>query len=256
MILAVRTVKRQYDGSSRRAASVQTRQRILDEALDRFVEVGYRGTTIAAVAQRAGVSVATVYELVGRKPAILRELMEQAISGSDHAVAALDRDYVKAIAAEPGAANKLAIYAAAVTDIQQRMSPLFLALRDASSTDADAHMLPSYDYLLEDDSVIAVGNLGLRTIATPGHTPGSICFRVENKPLLFSGDTLFPGGAGATSFGDDKLTAIASFETIIESIDRKLFTLDRDTLVMPGHGTDTTIGTERPHLDEWIDRGW
>lgn len=84
---------------------------------------------------------ATVYELVGRKPAILRELIEQAISGSDHAVAAPDRDYVKAIAAEPRAASKLAIYAAAVTDIQQRMSPLFLALRDASSTEADAQMV-------------------------------------------------------------------------------------------------------------------
>ncbi len=117
-------------------------------------------------------------------------------------------------------------------------------------TAADAHMLPSYDYLLEDDSVITVGNLRLRTIITPGHTPGSICFKVENKPLLFSGDTLFPGGAGATKFEG------GSFEQIIESIDRRLFTLDAETIVMPGHGTDTTIGTERPHLDEWIERGW
>jgi AcrR family transcriptional regulator len=138
MILDVRPVKRQYDGSRRRAASARTRQRILDEALDRFVDVGYRGTTIAAVADGADVSVATVYELVGRKPAILRELIEQAISGSDHAVAAPDRDYVKSITAEPRADGKLAIYAEAVTEIQQRMSPLFLALRDASSTEAEA----------------------------------------------------------------------------------------------------------------------
>lgn len=141
MISDVRPVKRQYDGSGRSAASAQTRQRILDEALDRFVEVGYRGTTIAEVARRAGTSVATVYELVGRKPAILRELIEQAISGSDHSVAAPDRSYVKAITAEPRASSKLAIYASAVTEIQQRMSPLFLALRDASSTEADAHMV-------------------------------------------------------------------------------------------------------------------
>ncbi|NNE95633.1 MAG: MBL fold metallo-hydrolase [Acidimicrobiales bacterium] len=117
-------------------------------------------------------------------------------------------------------------------------------------TAADAHMLPSYDYVLEDDTVIQVGRLRLRTILTPGHTPGSICFRVENKPLLFSGDTLFPGGPGATKFEG------GNFDHIIESIDRKLFTLDADTIVMPGHGDDTLIGTERPHLQEWIDRGW
>ncbi len=117
-------------------------------------------------------------------------------------------------------------------------------------TAADAHMLPSYDYLLEDDTVISVGDLRLRTIHTPGHTPGSICFRVEGKPLLFSGDTLFPGGPGATQFEG------GNFNHIIESIDRKLFTLPADTLVLPGHGDDTTIRTERPHLDEWIERGW
>lgn len=117
-------------------------------------------------------------------------------------------------------------------------------------TPEDAGMLPSYDYLLEDDTVLEVGRLRLRTIATPGHTPGSICFRVEGKPLLFSGDTLFPGGPGNTK------TDLGDFPTIIESIDRRLFTLSADTLVMPGHGLDTTIGTERPQLQAWIDRGW
>jgi len=117
-------------------------------------------------------------------------------------------------------------------------------------TAADAAMLEAYDYLLEDESVIEVGDLRLHTILTPGHTPGSICFRVEDAPILFSGDTLFPGGPGNTSFeGGD-------FEQIIASIDRRLFTLPPDTLVLPGHGDDTTIGRERPHLDEWIERGW
>jgi glyoxylase-like metal-dependent hydrolase (beta-lactamase superfamily II) len=117
-------------------------------------------------------------------------------------------------------------------------------------TAEDAAMLPSYDELLDDDAVIEVGDLRLRTIHTPGHTPGSICFKLEGKPLLFSGDTLFPGGPGATKYpGGD-------FPTIIESIDRRLFTLPGDTLVLPGHGTDTTIATERPHLQEWVDRGW
>lgn len=118
-------------------------------------------------------------------------------------------------------------------------------------TAEDAAMLPSYDYLLEDDSVIEVGRLRLRTLLTPGHTPGSMCFELEGSPVLLSGDTLFPGGPGATSFeGGD-------FDTIIRSIDERIFAkFAPDTIVMPGHGEDTTIGTERPHLQEWIDRRW
>ena len=117
-------------------------------------------------------------------------------------------------------------------------------------TKADAHMLESYDEILEDESVINVGMVRLETILTPGHTPGSMCFKVKDKPILFSGDTLFPGGPGATQFeGGD-------FEKIINSIERRLFTLDKRTAVLPGHGDNTTIGDEQPHLDEWIDRGW
>lgn len=118
-------------------------------------------------------------------------------------------------------------------------------------TGADAGMLPSYDFVLDDEAVIEVGRLRLHTIATPGHTPGSMCFRVEGSPVLFSGDTLFPGGPGATKYeGGD-------FPTIIRSIEDRLFSpLPPDTIVLPGHGDDTTIGTERPHLQEWIDRGW
>ena len=122
---------------------------------------------------------------------------------------------------------------------------------DVGITAQDAAMLPSYDFVLEDDSVIEVGRLRLHTIHNPGHTPGSMSFRLEGSPVLFSGDTLFPGGPGATKFeGGD-------FPTIIRSIEDRLFaTLPADTIVMPGHGDDTTIGAERPHLQEWIDRGW
>jgi glyoxylase-like metal-dependent hydrolase (beta-lactamase superfamily II) len=128
------------------------------------------------------------------------------------------------------------------------------ALRDAgyevSVTEADAGMLPSYDLLMEDDQVISVGRQRLRTIMTPGHTPGSICFRLEGTPVVFSGDTLFPGGPGNTTFpGGD-------FATIIRSIEDRLFSLPADTVVLPGHGADTTIGDERPHLQEWVERGW
>ena len=117
-------------------------------------------------------------------------------------------------------------------------------------TAADAAMLPSYDEIIGHDEVIEVGDLRVRTILNPGHTPGSMSFLVEGKPLLFSGDTLFPGGPGNTKAeGGD-------FDTIITSIDELLLSLDADTLVMPGHGDDTTIGAERPSLQEWVDRGW
>ena len=68
--------------------------------------------------------------------------------------------------------------------------------------------------------------------------------------MLFSGDTLFPGGPGNTTF------AGGDFDTIISSLDAKLFSLPANTVVMPGHGVDTTIGNERPHLAEWVARGW
>ena len=117
-------------------------------------------------------------------------------------------------------------------------------------THEDAHMLDSYDEILEDESVISVGKLTLETIHTPGHTPGSMCFKIKGRPILFSGDTLFPGGPGATQFeGGD-------FTSIIESIDRRLFTLDPETLVLPGHGDNTRIIDERPNLDVWVERGW
>ena len=123
---------------------------------------------------------------------------------------------------------------------------------DVAITAGDAGMLTgmSYDSILEDEQVIEVGRLRLHGIHTPGHTPGSICFTVEGTPLLFSGDTLFPGGPGNTK------SDIGDFPTIIDSLDRRLFTLPTETLVLPGHGADTTIGTERPHLQEWVDRGW
>ena len=122
---------------------------------------------------------------------------------------------------------------------------------DVAVTQADSAMLPSYDRILEDEATLRVGRLRIDTIATPGHTPGSMCFAVEGTPLLFTGDTLFPGGPGNTSFEN------ADFGTIIESIDSRLFRrFGPDTLVLPGHGAGTTIGAESPKLDEWVERGW
>lgn len=130
------------------------------------------------------------------------------------------------------------------------------AMREAgyhvAVTELDAPMLGDmgYDAFLGHDDVIEVGRLRLHAIHNPGHTPGSISFRVENTPLLFTGDTLFPGGPGNTKLNG------GSFETIINSIDNLLLVYPHDTIVLPGHGLDTTIGAERPHLQEWIQRGW
>lgn len=130
------------------------------------------------------------------------------------------------------------------------------AMREAgyrvAITALDAPMLGDlgYDAFIDHDDVIEVGRLRLKSIHNPGHTAGSISFHVEGTPLLFTGDTLFPGGPGATKFpGGD-------FDAIINSIDNLLFVFPPDTIVLPGHGTDTSIGTERPHLHEWVTRGW
>ena len=115
---------------------------------------------------------------------------------------------------------------------------------------ADAPSLPAHDFLLDDEEVVEVGRLRMVVVATPGHTHGSLCFRVEGSPVLLSGDTLFPGGPGRTrGNGGD-------FAAILRSIDERLFALPDETIVMPGHGADTTIGAERPHLQEWAARGW
>jgi len=123
---------------------------------------------------------------------------------------------------------------------------------EVAVTAVDAPMLHEvgYDVLIDDAEVIEFGQLRLHAIHNPGHTPGSISFHLAGTPLLFTGDTLFPGGPGATAYeGGD-------FNTIIDSIDRLLFAFPDDTIVLPGHGTDTTIGVERPHLPEWVARGW
>ena len=115
----------------------------------------------------------------------------------------------------------------------------------------DVPMLPAHDFVIGDDEEIRVGDLVLHTIHTPGHTPGSTCFVIDGSPVLLSGDTLFPGGPGATDRPG------GHFPTIMRSLEERLFArLPDETVVMPGHGNDTTIGTERPHLQEWADRGW
>lgn len=95
---------------------------------------------------------------------------------------------------------------------------------------------------------ISVGELSIKALHTPGHTPGSMCFAFDT--VVFTGDTLFPGGPGATRF------PYSSFDQIMGSLRSELFTLPDETRVLPGHGDATEIGVERPHLTEWQDRRW
>lgn len=101
-----------------------------------------------------------------------------------------------------------------------------------------------------DGETLSAGGATLRLLHTPGHTPGSIC-ALLGEHYLFTGDTLFPGGPGNT-FGNAQ-----AFDQIMGSLEQRIFgPLGDDVWVYPGHGDDTTLGAERPHLDEWRERGW
>ncbi|MBC3190444.1 MBL fold metallo-hydrolase [Pseudonocardia sp. C8] len=104
------------------------------------------------------------------------------------------------------------------------------------------------DRELTDGQQLTVGGIDLRVLQTPGHSPGSSCLYAPELRTVFTGDTLFQGGPGATG------RSYSDFDTIIDSI-RTLLTLPTDTLVRTGHGGSTKIGDEAPHLQEWIERG-
>jgi glyoxylase-like metal-dependent hydrolase (beta-lactamase superfamily II) len=102
---------------------------------------------------------------------------------------------------------------------------------------------------LSDGDVLRIGGTEVRVLHTPGHAPGAVCFHVPDLQVLFTGDTLFQGGPGATG------RSYSDFPTIVDSIRDRLLTLPEQTTVHTGHGDDTTIGAEAPHLEEWIARG-
>ncbi|MFK0102807.1 MBL fold metallo-hydrolase [Streptomyces sp. NPDC091040] len=102
---------------------------------------------------------------------------------------------------------------------------------------------------LTDGQEITVAGTTLTVLHTPGHAPGAVCLYAPGLATVFTGDTLFQGGPGATG------RSFSSFPVIVDSIRDRLLTLDPATEVRTGHGDSTTIGTEAPHLDEWIARG-
>ncbi|MFI6310682.1 MBL fold metallo-hydrolase [Nocardia fusca] len=122
----------------------------------------------------------------------------------------------------------------------------------AHSLDADPLPVPPQRILAEGDTV-TVGDLSLEVIHLVGHTPGSVTLALTDgsgRTHLFTGDCLFPGGPGRTTNPED-------FNSLFTGLTSKVF--DRfgdDTAVYPGHGDDTTLGAERPHLAEWQSRGW
>jgi glyoxylase-like metal-dependent hydrolase (beta-lactamase superfamily II) len=147
----------------------------------------------------------------------------------------------------------------AAVDLAERYdgSPILLHPADRMLWD-DVYPDRAPDGDLANGQVITVADTDLTVRHTPGHSPGGVCLVDElgvlgeapgGAPVVFGGDTLFNGGPGATgrSFSD--------FGTIIESIANQLLTLPPETLVHTGHGDDTSIGAESPHLDEWIARG-
>ncbi|MCG5218326.1 MBL fold metallo-hydrolase [Streptosporangium sp. KLBMP 9127] len=102
---------------------------------------------------------------------------------------------------------------------------------------------------LADGETLTVGEVTLEVLHTPGHAPGAVCLYAPGLGVLFTGDTLFKGGPGATG------RSFSSFETIVESIRGRLLALPSETVVHTGHGDSTTIGAEAPDLPEWLARG-
>jgi glyoxylase-like metal-dependent hydrolase (beta-lactamase superfamily II) len=102
---------------------------------------------------------------------------------------------------------------------------------------------------LANGNTMTVGDVSVTVLHTPGHSPGACCFSVPALGVVFTGDTLFQGGPGATG------RSYSDYPTILASIGDALFTLPDETVVLTGHGDSTTIGAESPHLQEWVDRG-
>ncbi len=138
-----------------------------------------------------------------------------------------------------GAAERLA---------EDARAPIYLHPADRMLWDA---VYPNFGpgHEVHDGDTFDVAGVTLSALHTPGHSPGSVCYYLPAEGTVFTGDTLFHGGPGATG------RSYSDFPTIIESIRSKLLVLPADTVVRTGHGDSTTIGAEAPALQEWIDRG-
>jgi glyoxylase-like metal-dependent hydrolase (beta-lactamase superfamily II) len=178
--------------------------------------------------------------------------------GDDQQVLVIDAAHdAKAIADAVGERQVLAIACTHAHDDHVNAAPALSELVDApvllhSADDVLWRLTHETDRptdTVADGDVLNVAGTQVRVIHTPGHAPGAVCFHVPDLGVVFTGDTLFQGGPGATG------RSHSDFPTIVESIRDKLLTLPPETVVHTGHGDDTTIGAEAPHLEEWIARG-
>jgi len=136
-----RVKPRRYTSAVRAEGAERTRQSIFDAARTLFVEHGYAAMTMQAIADRAGVALDTVYATVGKKPLLVKLLVEMAISNTDREVPAEQREYVQRLRAARSAREKLAIYARAVVDIQRRLAPLVRAVEAAATVHPDLYAM-------------------------------------------------------------------------------------------------------------------
>ncbi len=138
----------------------------------------------------------------------------------------------------------------AAPELSRRTGAPILLHGDDLSLWKQTHPERAPDGELAEGLVVAVAGVELAVLHTPGHAPGAICLYAPALKALFSGDTLFAGGPGATG------RSYSDFGTIVDSIRDRLLTLPGDTVVHTGHGETTTVAAEAPHLQEWIDRGF
>ena len=178
--------------------------------------------------------------------------------GDDDEVLVLDAPHdAEAIAAAVGDRTAVAIACTHAHDDHVRAAP---ELAERLSTDVLlhpddrvlwdlTHSRHEPDGALRDGAVLEVAGTRVHVLHTPGHAPGAVCFSVPDLGVVFSGDTLFSGGPGATG------RSYSDYPTILSSIRTRLFALPPETVVHTGHGPDTTVGAEAPSYDEWVRRG-
>ncbi|WP_405846391.1 MBL fold metallo-hydrolase [Streptomyces sp. NBC_01518] len=181
------------------------------------------------------------------------------IVGDDHEVVVIDAAHdADAIAKAVGDRRLTAVICThahndhidAAPDLADRTSAPVLLHADDLPLWKQTHPDRAPDGELGDGQVVAVAGVEVTVLHTPGHAPGAVCLYVPALNALFSGDTLFAGGPGATG------RSYSHFPTIVDSIRDRLLGLPGDTVVYTGHGDTTTVGAEAPHLQEWIARGF
>jgi AcrR family transcriptional regulator len=137
----VKRQPRRYDATARRAAAAETRARIVEAGRRLFLDRGYAATRMAEVAHEAGVSMETVYTSLGTKPALMRHLLEIALSGSDEPIPAMERASTQQIREEPDPRQKVAMFAGVIRRLNERVAPLWVLIREAAASDPELKAL-------------------------------------------------------------------------------------------------------------------